>query len=132
MNPYNKHDKVIVSTKSQTRKGSFSDRNYTKDEIYISLNELSRQCYHPDEGLTRHKNRYNELLYLCFPEFELCFKVGKFYFSIKMLPVISFGISIFSKDSIVGAMSESFPSFNFKFLLVIINGTLLNEWEVII
>ena len=60
-------------------KGSIPDRNYTEDEIYTKLNELSRQYYHLDEGLTRHKNRYKELLHLCFPEFELCFKDGKIY-----------------------------------------------------
>lgn len=60
-------------------KGSIPDRNYTEDEIYTKLNELSRQYYHLDEGLTRHKNRYKELLHLCFPEFELCFKGGKIY-----------------------------------------------------
>lgn len=60
-------------------KGSIPDRKYTEDEIYTKLNELSRQYYHLDEGLTRHKNRYKELLHLCFPEFELCFKDGKIY-----------------------------------------------------
>ena len=60
-------------------KGSIPDRNYTENEIYTKLNELSRQYYHLDEGLTRHKNRYKELLHLCFPEFELCFKDGKIY-----------------------------------------------------
>ena len=58
---------------------SIPDRNYIEDEIYTKLNELSRQYYHLDEGLTRHKNRYKELLHLCFPEFELCFKDGKIY-----------------------------------------------------
>ena len=33
-------------------KGSIPDRNYTEDEIYTKLNELSRQYYHLDEGLT--------------------------------------------------------------------------------
>ena len=60
-------------------KGSIPDRNYTEEEIYTRLIELSRQYYHLDEGLTRHKNRYKELLHLCFPEFKLCFKDGKIY-----------------------------------------------------
>lgn len=60
-------------------KGSIPDRNYTEKEIYTKLNELSRQYHHLEEGLTRHKNRYKELLHLCFPEFELCFKEGKIY-----------------------------------------------------
>ena len=60
-------------------KGSIPDRNYTEEEIYTKLNELSRQYCHLEEGLTRHKNRYKELAHLCFPEFELCFKDGKIY-----------------------------------------------------
>lgn len=60
-------------------KGSIPDRNYNEDEIYTKLNELSRQYFHLDEGLNRHKNRYKELIHLCFPEFELCFKDNKIY-----------------------------------------------------
>ena len=60
-------------------KGSIPDRNYNEDENYTKLNELSRQYHHLEEGLTRHKNRYKELVHLCFPEFELCFKDGKIY-----------------------------------------------------
>lgn len=60
-------------------KGSIPDRCYEEDKIYTNLNELSRQYHHLEEGLTRHKNRYKELLHLCFPEFELCFKNGKIY-----------------------------------------------------
>ncbi len=60
-------------------KGSIPNRNSIEDDIYTKLNELSRQYHHLEEGLTRHKNRYKELLHLCFPEFELCFKDGKIY-----------------------------------------------------
>ena len=60
-------------------KGSIPDRNYTDEDIYIRLNELSRQYHHLEEGLTRHKNRYKELIHLCFPEFDLCFKQKKIF-----------------------------------------------------
>ena len=60
-------------------KGSIPDRNYTEEEIYTKLTELSRQYHHLEEGLNRHKNRYRELINLCFPEFELCFKQNKIY-----------------------------------------------------
>ena len=60
-------------------KESIPDRNYTEEEIYTKLNELSRQYHHLEEGLNRHKNRYRELIHLCFPEFELCFKQNKIY-----------------------------------------------------
>lgn len=60
-------------------KGSIPDRNYTEEDIYTKLNELSRQYHHLEEGLNRHKNRYKELIHLCFPEFDLCFKQNKIY-----------------------------------------------------
>ena len=60
-------------------KGSIPDRNYTEEDIYTKLNELSRQYHHLEEGLTRHKNRFKELIHLCFPELELCFKKNKIY-----------------------------------------------------
>ena len=60
-------------------KGSILDRNYIEEDIYTKLNELSRQYHHLEEGLNRHKNRYKELIHLCFPEFELCFKQNKIY-----------------------------------------------------
>lgn len=60
-------------------KGSILDNKYTEKDIYTRLNELSRQYHHLEEGITRHKNRYKELLHLCFPEYELCFKDGKIY-----------------------------------------------------
>ena len=60
-------------------KGSIPDRDYTEEKIYTWLNEYSRQYHHLEEGLTRHKNRYKELLHLCFPEYEQCFKNGKIY-----------------------------------------------------
>ena len=60
-------------------KGSIPDKDYTEEEIYTWLNEYSRQYHHLEEGLTRHKNRYKELLHLCFPEYEQCFKDGKIY-----------------------------------------------------
>ena len=60
-------------------KGSIPDRNYTEDDIYTKLNELSRQYHHLEKGINRHKNRYKDLIHLCFPEFELCFKNNKIY-----------------------------------------------------
>lgn len=59
--------------------GAIPDYSYTENEIFTKLNELSRQYHHLDEGLNRYKNRYKELLHLCFPEFELCFKDSKIY-----------------------------------------------------
>jgi len=59
--------------------GNIPDRDYTEEDVYTRLNELARQYFHLEEGLTRHKNRYKELVHLCFPEYELCFKDSKIY-----------------------------------------------------
>ena len=69
---------LILLEKQKLINKTVHDRNHT-EEIYTKLKELSRHHYHLDERLTRHKNRYKELLHLCFPEFELCFKDERIY-----------------------------------------------------
>lgn len=92
-------------------KGSIPDRNYTEDEIYTKLNELSRQYYHLDEGLNRHKNRYKELIQLCFPEFELCFKDEKTYDLTALNFIKEFPHAYIIKDKRVDALT-SYPGVN--------------------
>lgn len=92
-------------------KGSIPDRNYTEDEIYTKLNELSRQYYHLDEGLNRHKNRYKKLIQLCFPEFELCFKDGKTYDLTALNFIKEFPHAYIIKDKRVDALT-SYPGVN--------------------
>lgn len=92
-------------------KGSIPDRNYTEDEIYTKLNEISRQYYHLDEGLNRHKNRYKELIQLCFPEFELCFKDGKTYDLTALNFIKEFPHAYIIKDKRVDALT-SYPGVN--------------------
>lgn len=72
-----KQDCIKISNLFWT--GIIPNRDSSEEEIYTKLNELSRQYHHLEEGLTRHKNRYKELIHLCFPEFELCFKDSKIY-----------------------------------------------------
>ena len=97
-------------------KGSIPDRNYTEDEIYTKLNELSRQYYHLDEGLTRHKNRYKELLHLCFPEFELCFKDGKIYDLNTLNFIKEFPHAYIIKDKRVDALAYNIANTNDRHL----------------
>ena len=44
------------------------------DEIYLNMNALSRQYFALDELCSNLKNRYKNLVYLCFPEYETLFK----------------------------------------------------------
>ena len=93
-------------------KGSIPDRYYTEDDIYTKLNELSRQYYHLDEGLNRHKNRYKELLHLCFPEFELCFKDGKIYDLTALNFIKEFPHAYTIKEKRVDALSYNMANTN--------------------
>lgn len=97
-------------------KGSIPDRNYTEDEIYTKLNELSRQYYHLDEALTRHKNRYKELLHLCFPEFELCFKDGKIYDLTALNFIIEFPHANIIKNKRIDALAYNMANTNNRHL----------------
>ena len=49
------------------------------DDIYLNMNALSRQYFALDELCSNLKNRYKNLVYLCFPEYELIFKNKTFY-----------------------------------------------------
>ena len=97
-------------------KGSIPDRNYTGDEIYTKLNELSRQYYHLDEGLTRHKNRYKELVHLCFHEFELCFKDGKIYDLTALNFIKEFPHAYIIKEKRVDALAYNMANANNRHL----------------
>ena len=93
-------------------KGSIPDRNYTEEEIYTKLNELSRQYHHIDDGLTRHKNRYKDLLHLCFPEFELCFKKGKIYELTALNFIKEFSHAYIIKEKRVDALAYNMANTN--------------------
>ena len=55
-------------------------REYIKpDDIYLNMNALSRQYHALNELCVNLKNRYKNLVYLCFPEYELIFKNKAIY-----------------------------------------------------
>lgn len=60
-------------------------KEYIKpDQLYLDLNALSRQYFALDELCVNIKNRYRNLLYLCFPEYEEVFKRNTVYSSIAL------------------------------------------------
>ena len=60
-------------------------KEYIKpDQLYLDLNALSRQYFALDELCVNIKNRYRNLLYLCFPEYEEIFKGNMVYSSIAL------------------------------------------------
>ena len=54
------------------------------DEIYLNMNALSRQYFALDELCSNLKNRYRNLVYLCFPEYENLFKGEAIYSDIAL------------------------------------------------
>lgn len=57
-------------------------KEYIKpDQLYLDLNALSRQYFALDELCVNIKNRYRNLLYLCFPEYEDIFQGNTIYSS---------------------------------------------------
>ena len=62
-----------------------SFKEYIKpDQLYLDLNALSRQYFALDELCVDLKNRYKNLVYLCFPEYELIFKNNTIYSNIAL------------------------------------------------
>ena len=60
-------------------------KEYIKpDQLYLDLNALSRQYFALDELCVNIKNRYRNLLYLCFPEYEEIFKGNMVYSSVAL------------------------------------------------
>lgn len=60
-------------------------KEYIKPEqLYLDLNALSRQYFALDELCVNLKNRYRNLVYLCFPEYELVFKNNTIFSNIAL------------------------------------------------
>ena len=60
-------------------------KQYIKpDDLYLNMNALSRQYFALSELNTNLKNRYKNLVYLCFPEYELLFKNQSIYSDIAL------------------------------------------------
>ena len=54
------------------------------EQLYLDLNALSRQYFALDELCVNIKNRYKNLVYLCFPEYEEIFKGNSIYSNIAL------------------------------------------------
>src|SRR5574344_42034 len=60
-------------------------KEYIKpDNLYLDMNALSRQYFALSELNSNLKNRYKNLIYLCFPEYELLFKKQTIYSDIAL------------------------------------------------
>ena len=93
-------------------KGDIPINYYNHPDIFIRLNELSRQYFHLNDSLNRHKNRFKDLLHLCFPEFDLCFKDSKIFELTALNFIREFPHADFIKDKRIDALAYNLANTN--------------------
>lgn len=78
------------------------------DTIYLNMNALSRQYHALSEVTNNLKNCYKNLVYLCFPEYELLFKGNKIYSSIALSFIEKYPHAELISDTRIDALQNFF------------------------
>lgn len=90
-------------------------KEYIKPEqLYLDLNALSRQYFALDELCVNLKNRYKNLVYLCFPEYELAFKNNTIYSSIALEFIEKYPHAEIISNTRIDCLQNFFKKHNFK------------------
>ncbi len=91
-------------------------KEYIKpDQLYLDLNALSRQYFALDELCVNIKNRYRNLLYLCFPEYEELFKENTIYSSIALDFIEKYPHVDIIANTRIDALQSFFKKHNFSY-----------------
>ena len=91
-------------------------KEYIKPEqLYLDLNALSRQYFALDELCVNLKNRYRNLVYLCFPEYELIFKNNTIYSSIALDFIEKYPHANIISNTRIDCLQNFFKKHNFKY-----------------
>ena len=90
-------------------------KEYIKpDQLYLDLNALSRQYFALDELCVNIKNRYKNLLYLCFPEYEEIFKNSLIYSSIALEFIASYPHADIISNTRIDKLQNFFKKHDFR------------------
>ena len=90
-------------------------KQYNKpDQLYLDLNALSRQYFALDELCVNIKNRYRNLVYLCFPEYEEIFKGKTIYSNIALEFIESFPHADIISSTRIDKLQNSLKQHNFR------------------
>lgn len=90
-------------------------KEYIKpDQLYLDLNALSRQYFALDELCVNIKNRYKNLLYLCFPEYEEIFKNSLIYSSIALEFITSYPHADIISNTRIDKLQNFFKKHDFR------------------
>lgn len=84
------------------------------NQLYLDLNALSRQYFALDELCVNLKNRYKNLVYLCFPEYELVFKNNTIYSSIALEFIEKYPHANIIANTRIDCLQNFFKKHNFK------------------
>ena len=91
-------------------------REYIKpDDIYLNMNALSRQYFALDELCVNLKNRYKNLVYLCFPEYELVFKNNTIYSNIALEFIEKYPHADIISNTRIDKLQNFFKKHNFSY-----------------
>ena len=91
-------------------------KEYIKpDQLYLDLNALSRQYFALDELCVNIKNRYRNLVYLCFPEYEEIFKGTLIYSNIALEFIESYPHANIISNTRIDKLQNFFKKSEFRY-----------------
>ena len=91
-------------------------KEYIKPEqLYLDLNALSRQYFALDELCVNLKNKYRNLVYLCFPEYELVFKNNTIYSNIALEFIEKYPHANIISNTRIDKLQNFFKKHNFSY-----------------
>ena len=91
-------------------------KEYIKpNQLYLDLNALSRQYFALDELCVNIKNRYRNLLYLCFPEYENIFIGNMIYSNIALEFIEAFPHADIVYNTRIDKLQNFFKKHEFRY-----------------
>ena len=91
-------------------------KEYIKPEdIYLNMNALSRQYFALDELCSNLKNRYKNLIYLCFPEYENLFKGDSIYSDISLVFINKYPHADIISNTRIDCLQNYLKNNNFRY-----------------
>ena len=91
-------------------------KQYIKpDDLYLNMNALSRQYFALNDLCTNIKNRYKNLIYLCFPEYEIIFKSEMIYSNIALSFIEKYPHADIISNTRIDTLQNFFKKSNFRY-----------------
>lgn len=91
-------------------------KQYIKpNDLYLNMNALSRQYFALSDLCTNIKNRYKNLIYLCFPEYETIFKGEMIYSEPALTFIEKYPHANIISNTRIDALQNFFKKNNFRY-----------------